>query len=52
MYCFPSHKLNLLKQMSNTLAAGSCHCRMLRGGGIEKKDEVASRGLEGGGSEI
>lgn len=32
MYCFPSHKLNLLKQMSNTFATGSCHCRMLEGG--------------------
>lgn len=32
MYCFPSHKLNLLKKMSNTLAAGSRHCRMLEGG--------------------
>lgn len=44
MHCFPTHKLNLLKQMSNTLVAANVTAECLR---IEK-DEVARREEETG----
>ena len=42
MYCFPTHKLNLLKQMSNTLVAANVTAESF---GIEK-DERAQREVE------